>query len=79
MHPGAESAEGRPLAAHAASRKRRRRDARPGGRLPCVQAVSGVPVHAEFPFGLRPGERIDIAASKTPSFKAGKALRDAVR
>ena len=25
------------------------------------------------------GESIDIAASKTPSFKAGKALRDAVR
>ena len=25
------------------------------------------------------GEPIDIAASKTPSFKAGKALRDAVR
>ena len=25
------------------------------------------------------GERIDIAASKTPTFKAGKALRDAVR
>ena len=25
------------------------------------------------------GERITVAASKTPSFKAGKALRDAVR
>ena len=25
------------------------------------------------------GERIDIAASKAPSFRAGKALRDAVR
>ena len=27
----------------------------------------------------RTGESIAIAASKTPSFKAGKALRDAVR
>ena len=27
----------------------------------------------------RTGESITIAASKTPSFKAGKALRDAVR
>lgn len=25
------------------------------------------------------GERITVAASKTPAFKAGKALRDAVR
>ena len=27
----------------------------------------------------RTGQRMAIAASKTPSFKAGKALRDAVR
>ena len=38
------------------------------GRLPARQGRNPATV-----------ERIDIAASKTPSFKAGKALHDAVR